>query len=268
MKKIFTILLCSLCFSLFAKETKLLDFTKFNEKTDLSSFVENLTDEQKTLLSELAYSNQWKSECNSAFLENASKKFGNVLLVNGKFPNRPYSFFIEPPFTAKLNEADIGLGKIKNIGEIREITLNVSGINRRDDIFVVLNINGQDKNFKMTKAEQRINGAETLVWKNENYLEDAEKRELKQIPYFPQGDSTLEFKGFIVRSEDEGEFAIAFSDLNVIYDVLYLDQENDVEFEEIIKSDSTELDRLKRIEAKKVLDRKILIELEKNKIHK
>jgi len=168
----------------------------------------------------------------------------NVLGARVHFPAGPFNAWakIMPPFelvafsdTGRL--VNVGNGVVDNTGQIYDITIEVNGRNYNNSITIRL----KDENDEMTDYFMGYlfyAGWKKLVWKNPNYVENVDLREIFRLPLYPKSKPYKKLDSFIVfRHGDQvgGDFVVYISEVRVSYDLAILEDEEDIDDERVWK---------------------------------
>lgn len=228
MKKLFYIfaILFISTFSIFAKEGTLFDVDKLSSASiEEFSFADWEIETQPSLKAE------------TAIKSDTVKGLGALVVVP---TSREVFYKIIPPYSAALNEADIGVGFLENVGDIKSIEILVEGINRNDEVSVFLSRSMTDLVGRQIKfpGNVRFIGENTLKWENPNYIADPARRIKEPGPAYGNEASNLYLRGIGIRTtlNDNNKGDVAYSivyikKIKVIYDLDKTEEEL-----EIIKS--------------------------------
>ncbi len=174
------------------------------------------------------------------------------------------------PDPASVNKADKfdGYGVIKNVGTIKEITVDVYGANYPHALEVILmDETYTEKQYHITNLDYEGWGRRT--WVNPNYIIDVRNREVKKYPLYPRAVPYVKFIGFVVYRDASslgGDFITYFKDVRLTYDkaVKGMDeatmQINDEAIWGIIKDRN---EKRKQTEYKRMGNRMVLQSIEK-----
>jgi hypothetical protein len=127
-----------------------------------------------------------------------------------------------------------GFGVIKNVGTIRQIGVNIYGLNFPHSVAVIL----QDENnrrHEVFMGNLQFDGWRQLIWDNPNYIADVRDRELRTFPLYPQLQPMMKLVGFRVYRDAAhvgGDFITYIRDVTLVYD------EARLQLEEAIDHDS------------------------------
>ncbi|TVR59034.1 MAG: flagellar protein [Spirochaetaceae bacterium] len=128
-----------------------------------------------------------------------------------------------------------GFGVVKNVGVLRDLTVNVYGSNFPHGLSVIL----QDENnveHEIFLGNLRFDGWRALEWRNPNYIADVRNRELRTFPLYPAMQPMVKLVGFRVYRDaamQGGDFITYIKDVNISYDRARLDIERDIDDEEV-----------------------------------
>jgi len=157
----------------------------------------------------------------------SSQAQGTVLGIRAHFPEGAFNSYaiVKPPFDIPAYAGENGTqfdskGILTNVGVIKYIELTVSGRNYPHGIGVILqDQNGEDRIIFIDYL--RFDGWKTLVWKNPNYEERVENRQIKVLPLYPLSMPFVKFKGIIIyrdASNMGGDFVTYVKDIKIAYD--------------------------------------------------
>ncbi len=189
--------------------------------------------------------------------------------VRVRFPESAYNSWalVRPPFEIPGFDPERrfdGYGVIRNTGSIRQIRVNVYGLNFPHRLSILL----MDENNRVQEimlGDLEFDGWNTLVWDNPNYIEDVRNRELRVMPRYPASEPLQKFDGFRIYRDKEaigGDFVTYVKDVTLVYDLAELDEERDIDHEELwgILSErerqrrQAELSRLGRIQSLRFIE--------------
>ena len=189
--------------------------------------------------------------------------------VRVRFPESAYNSWalVRPPFEIPGFDPERrfdGFGVVRNTGLIRQIRVNVYGLNFPHRLSILL----MDENNRVQEimlGDLEFDGWNTLVWDNPNYIEDVRNRELRVMPRYPQSQPLQKFDGFRIYRDKEaigGDFVTYVKDVTLVYDLAELDEERDIDHEELwgILSErerqrrQAELSRLGRIQSLRFIE--------------
>jgi hypothetical protein len=196
-----------------------------------------------------------------ATVRDGADKFGGetVLGARVQFPTEPYNAWalIRPPFEiqayANPTEVDAngnvsevqgapqgskfenGLGVIKNVGVIKQIGVNVYGLNFPHSISVIL----QDENNEQQEVFMgylEFDGWRQLIWDNPNYIQSVRDRELRTYPLYPNLQPMQKLVGFRVYRDGAsvgGDFITYIKDVTLVYDQARLQLQEDISHDDL-----------------------------------
>jgi hypothetical protein len=171
----------------------------------------------------------------------------------------------------KSNKFD-GKGVLKNVGTIKEISVDVYGANFPHALEILLmNENYEERSYHICYLD--FEGWGRRTWTNPNYIVDVRNREIKKYPLYPRSVPYLKFIGFTIYRDASalgGDFITYFKDVRVTYDkAIKLGDENTMQIndEDIwgILKDRNE--KRKQAEYKRMGDRMVLESIEKGLEH-
>ncbi|MDR0910918.1 MAG: flagellar filament outer layer protein FlaA [Spirochaetaceae bacterium] len=292
--------------SVFAEQSVLIDFTKLSPDADgqntatLMDFGATIgtgyTDAQKALMkSSLAYEN-WDVRFNPS--ADRKENFGSsevkaaTSTVNGTvmgarihFPVEPWDATanVVPPFdipafqsatgesgaasAAGTSKFENGFGVIKNVQTVKQIQVNVYGLNFPHALYIVLKDSSNvEKEYFMGYLD--FNGWRALVWDNPAYIENVKNRSLALYPLYPQDTPYIKFVGFRVKRDASaigGDFVAYFKDVSVIYDKAVETTTRDIDDEAIWGIQTERENNNMKVEFQKLGSSTVLQEIEKEK---
>jgi len=126
-------------------------------------------------------------------------------------------------------------GVIKNVGVIREIKVQVYGLNFPHGLStIIVDSQGNEKTIFM--GYLAFDGWRELTWRNPAYLTESRNRELRLVPLYPFNTPFIKFGGFLIQRDAArtgGDFVTYFKDVAVIYDKAVLDANRDINDEAV-----------------------------------
>jgi len=239
----------------------------------------------------LCYTKEAKTTKNMKEFQGDPMEERSVLGVRVRFPESAFNSYaiIKPPFEVQayqdkevLNgdklEVDPaskgkgdkfdGRGVIKNVGTIKEITVDVYGANYPHALEVILmDESYTEKSYHISTLDYEGWGRRT--WTNPNYIVDVRNREVKKYPLYPRSVPYIKFIGFIIYRDASslgGDFITYFKDVRLTYDKAVKGMEedtmqiNDEEIWGIIKDRN---EKRKKAEYRRMGDRMVLESIEK-----
>jgi hypothetical protein len=111
-------------------------------------------------------------------------------------------------------------GVLKNVGIIKQITVEVYGANYPHGVGIML----MDQNYETRIFHMgylNYEGWKQLQWDNPNYIEDVRQREIQRFPLYPRSVPYLKLMGFVIYRDAAtlgGDFITYFKDVKVSYD--------------------------------------------------
>jgi hypothetical protein len=238
---------------------------------------------------------------NSFAKEAKSKEYDTVMGVRIHFPIDPFNSWamIKPPFeipafeittvgadgTITPMDASAGItniksrfeaqeegkpayGVIKNVGVIREVKVNVYGLNFPHSLSTILiDSLGNEKTVFM--GFLKFDGWQELIWRNPAYLQEIRSRDLRIIPLYPYNTPYAKFGGFLIQRDaarDGGDFVTYFKDVAIIYDLAALDMDRDINDESIWNIIQTREEARKVWEMERFGQTQVLRYLEQSKL--
>ena len=204
---------------------------------------------------------------NSFTREAASREHGTVMGVRVSFPVEAFNSWarIQPPFEipayemtsvgadgsltplggdaftnvkSRFEAQELGApayGVIKNVGIIREVAVNVHGLNFPHGLSVIL-IDGMGNERTIFMGYLNHDGWRELRWRNPAYMQEVRNRELRLVPLYPFNTPFIKFGGFIIHRDSRGiggDFVTYFKDVSIIYDLAVLDGDRDINDEAV-----------------------------------
>lgn len=182
-----------------------------------------------------------------------------VMGVRINFPENAYNSFadIMPPFSIPVYmdiqevsadgsmvvpQEELGRGAkfdnrgvVKNVGVIKEIEVNVHGLNFPHGLSVLLeDQTGRTQDYFM--GYLNFDGWRTMTWRNPNYLEDVRDREVRRMPLYPTLTPYQKLVGFRIYRDGSsvgGDFVTYIKDVVLVFDRAVLDLERDFNDETI-----------------------------------
>ena len=221
--------------------------------------------------------------------EGAEKFSGNTVLgVRVVFPTEPYNAWalIHPPFEiqayanpsvldadgrvvddqAAIDEGrqgekfEGGFGVVKNVGVIKQIGVNVYGVNFPHSLSVIL----QDENNEQVEVFMGyldFDGWRTMIWDNPNYIEDVRDRELRSYPLYPNLLPMRKLVGFRIYRDGAtqgGDFVTYIKDVTLVYDGARLQLEEDIDHDSLWNIMSDREDDRRAAELNRVGNQQVL----------
>lgn len=183
--------------------------------------------------------------------ENATQFAGNqVMGVRVHYPEGSFNSYawVRPPFAipayatspviedAPRGDQFTGYGVVKNVGVIKNVRVNVYGMNYPMGMAVVL-INEDQETQQLPMGYLNFDGWKTLSWQNPNYVSEVRNRAISQVPLYPRSapSVTLESLQFYRDAMQEGgDFIVYVKDIVVTYDQAVIqDVDTDLNHEEV-----------------------------------
>jgi hypothetical protein len=243
----------------------------------------------------LCYTKEAKTTKNLKEFQGDPMDERTVLGVRIRFPESTFNSYaiVKPPFEIqayqdkevlngdKLEPDPAAKGKadkfdkrgvLKNVGTIKEITVDVFGANYPHALEVVLmDENYVEKNYHICYLD--FEGWGRRTWVNPNYIFDVRNREIKKYPLYPRSVPYVKLIGFIIYRDSAalgGDFITYFKDVRVTYDraIKNIDDNsmpiNDEEIWGIIKDRN---EKRKQAEYRRMGDRMVMESIEKGLMH-
>jgi len=124
-------------------------------------------------------------------------------------------------------------GVVKNVGIIREVAVNVYGLNFPHSLSVIL-IDSEGKSRNIFIDFLQFDGWRERKWVNPAYMEEVRNREIRLYPLYPTSTPFVKFGGLLIQrdgSKPGGDFIAYFKDVRIIYDKAVLNPERDIDDE-------------------------------------
>jgi len=185
----------------------------------------------------------------------------------------------EKTFEMEVAEEEKGQGRkfdsygvVKNVGILKQLSINVYGSNFPNALGVVIKDENGDEQILFMDYLQ-FDGWRTLVWNNPNYISEVRNRELKKYPLYPKSTPYIKLVGFLVyrdASQEGGDFITYIKDVRVVFDkaVLKGDDERDIQDESLWHILQDRYEARKASELKRLGNIQVLRYLEQQKMHK
>lgn len=183
--------------------------------------------------------------------ENAAQFSGNqVMGVRVHYPEGTFNSYawIKPPFAipayatspvvedAPRGDQFTGFGVVKNVGVIKNVKVNVYGMNYPMGMAVVLRTENEETQ-QLPMGYLNFDGWRELTWNNPNYITEVRNREIKKYPLYPRSapSVTLDSLQFYRDAMQEGgDFIVYVKDIVVTYDQAVIqDVDTDLNHEEV-----------------------------------
>ena len=260
------------------------------------------TDEEKEMMKMSLFIPNWKIELSSSsqtvlnnqmsyvravtVADNATRFSGEqVMGVRVHFPEAPFNSYawIKPPFQIpayatndfidnpiKGSQFD-GYGVKKNVGVLKNVRMNVYGMNYPFGLAVVLRDENENTQ-EIPLGYLDFDGWRELSWANPNYIVDVRNRTLKKQPLYPRTSPLVILDSIQVyrdAMQEGGDFIGYIKDVTITYDqAIVEDLDSDLRHEEIwgILNKREELRR--QHETARLSNIEILRYLEEKKMHK
>lgn len=270
---------------------------------DYSSMADaRFSEEQKAEMNTSLYVPNWDVVFSSSSRTVTTERFSDVLLatvggsspqfagnqvmgVRVHYPTGAFNSYawVKPPFEipmyatsdliedAPRGEQFVGFGTLRNVGVIKDIKVNVYGLNYPMGMAIVLrNENRETQQYPLGHLE--FSGWRELSWVNPNYITDVRDREIKKLPLYPRSAPSIALDSiefYRDAAQQGGDFLVYVKDVVVTYDQAILeDFDADLDHEEIWGIlEKREDDRFK-VELQRLGDRQVLNYIEEQKQHK
>jgi hypothetical protein len=113
-----------------------------------------------------------------------------------------------------------GYGVLKNVAAIKQISVNVYGLNFPHHLSMIL-IKSDGTRQEIPIGSLKYEGWAELTWDNPEYIQDVRNRATRIYPDYPQNDTFIKFAGFRVSRDANdvgGDFLTYFQQVKVVYD--------------------------------------------------
>jgi len=260
------------------------------------------TEEQKAAMQTSLYVPNWEVIFSSSSQTVTTKRFSDVLRasvgdnspqfagnqvmgVRVHYPTGAFNSYawVKPPFeipfyatsdltdNAPMGEQFVGFGVLQNVGVVKDIKMNIYGMNYPMEVSLVLrNENRETQHYPLGHLE--FTGWRELSWVNPNYITDVRDRELTRHPLYPQNvpSIVLDSIQFYRNAEQEGgDFLVYVKDIVVTYDkAVLLDFDTDLNHEEIWGIQMKREEDRRRAFLMRMGDAQVLYYIEEQKQHK
>lgn len=206
--------------------------------------------------------------------ENANQFAGEAAMgVRIRFPESRFNSnaLIRPPFDIPAYDPERafdGFGVVRNISAIRQVRVNVYGLNFPHRMSLLL-VDENNNRQEIMLGDLEFDGWNTLVWDNPNYIEDVRDREVSVMPRYPLSDPIRKIEGLRVYRDKEavgGDFVTYLKDVTIVHDLAQIDEEEDIDHEDVwgILSEreaqrrQSELSRLGRVQSLRFLEQRLM----------
>ena len=153
-----------------------------------------------------------------------------------------------------------GHGVVKNVGVLKQVGMNVFGLNFPHSISVILQ-DETNRQHEIFMGVLQFDGWRRLIWDNPNYVSDVRDRELRTYPLYPQLQPMMKLVGFRVyrdASHVGGDFITYIRDVSIVYDEARLQVEEAIDHDELWEIlDQREEDR-RRMELRRLGNEQVL----------
>ena len=217
--------------------------------------------------------------------ESAAQFAGNqVMGVRVHYPEGSFNSYawVKPPFAipayatspviedAPRGDQFTGFGVVKNVGVIKNIKVNVYGMNFPMGMAVVI-IDEQEQTQQMPLGYLNFDGWRELTWQNPNYITEVRNRTIRQVPLYPRSapSITLESLQFYRDAMQEGgDFIVYVKDIVVTYDQAVIqDVDTDLNHEEVWGILAQREEERRNAELNRLGNLQVLRYLEEKKMH-
>jgi len=217
--------------------------------------------------------------------ENATEYAGNqVMGVRVHYPEGSFNSYawIKPPFSipahststvvedAPRGDQFTGFGVLKNVGPIKQIRVNVYGMNYPMGMAVVIR-DEKEETQQMPMGNLNFDGWRTLTWSNPNYINEVRNRTIVKLPLYPRSAPaiTLDSLQFYRDAMQEGgDFIVYVKDVIVTYDQAVIqDVDTDLNHEEVWGILAQREEERRNAELNRLGNLQVLRYLEEQKMH-
>ncbi|MDR0444512.1 MAG: flagellar filament outer layer protein FlaA [Treponema sp.] len=146
---------------------------------------------------------------------------------------RPSDGITGPSRFESQEEGAPAYGVVKNVGVIKELAVNVYGLNFPHSLTALV-IDSMGNQKSMFMGYLNFDGWGELIWRNPQYIQEVRKRDIRLFPLYPFSTPFVKFGGFLIQRDAAkmgGDFIGYFKDVKIIYDKAVLDTERDIEDE-------------------------------------
>ncbi len=165
-----------------------------------------------------------------------------VLGARIHFPKGPFNAWakIRPPFEfrafgPKGDIVGIENGVVDNTGQIYQIVVEVNGRNYNHSLTIRLKDDQEDVTDYFM-GYLYFAGWKKLIWKNPNYIENVDIREIFRLPLYPKSKPYKKLDCFIVYRHGNvqgGDFVTYIANVTISFDKAVLEEEMDINDEEV-----------------------------------
>ncbi len=121
-----------------------------------------------------------------------------------------------------------GYGVLKNVGTIKEVTMQILGRNFPHGVSVLIeDETGRERELFMQYVDHT--GWKDAGWQNPNYITDVRNRELRTRPMYPKMAPMVKLLGILFYRDKEalgGDFVSYIKDISVVYDKAVMNEED------------------------------------------
>ena len=206
-----------------------------------------------------------------------------VLGARVSFPTEPWNSyaFIRPPFEiqayadpTEVQGAEVvviqdgaqgakfenGFGVIKNVGVLKQVGINVYGLNFPHSLTIVMQDENNDEH-EIFMGYLEFDGWRQLIWDNPNYVTDVRDRELRTYPLYPNLQPMMKLVGFRVYRDGSnvgGDFITYIRDVTLIYDEARLQLEEAIDHDGLWQILDQREDERRRAELQRLGNQQVL----------
>jgi hypothetical protein len=166
-----------------------------------------------------------------------------ILGIRVRFPDSPIHSWalVRPPFdipaygTVERGTTQFdGIGVVKNVGTIKEVTVVLYGRNFPHRFSIIL----QDQDLNQQEiilGTLRFEGWRQLTWPNPNYIAEVRDRELRQLPLYPQSIPFVKLIGMRIHRDAShlgGDAVVYVKEIQIEFDEALPDVRQDINDEQ------------------------------------
>lgn len=207
------------------------------------------------------------SDTKLARQNSAIKEIDGKIAVKGYTGNSENtSIFLVPPYPLDLNEADNGTGLISNVGELRDIKIDLFGYGYDNNIKLHLIHNGKKIVVNLTPGA--FKGEKSITYHFPTYIEDVRYRDYTPKASYPYSIPSLYLEKIEIHCNEKTDYGMDFirlGNISVIFDKDSL-EETMIEDDFGLDTDVKEARKAQAIEA--LTERKRLFDDEASRQHK
>ena len=155
---------------------------------------------------------------------------------------------------------EAGPGVIKNVGVLKQVGLNVYGLNFPHSMSVIL-LDQNNRQHEIFMGHLQFDGWRQLIWDNPNYIVDVRDRELRTYPLYPNLQPMMKLIGFRVYRDGShagGDFITYIRDVTMVYDEARLQLEEAIPHDDLWGILDEREDTRRRAELRRLGNRQVL----------